>query len=231
MKNARFVHTLALGVTALAIGTAYADTVDGPGKPPVNVIFTFNVDSKIQSTTAGAYPIALSNGSGTAKITAKIDVDGDILGTTGSVVFDAFDSGGWAYQAYIGNFYGGHYCPNSGDATISVSAEVIVWKSNGFTLVQPCLISLGAVTLTTGTSGGFSGTRFTQPSPSMVAVPQVFTNPHGPLIGGLPPQYCDGEQTQTGRWLEIKNRFKTGGSGGVHLFNMNIDPHPYGNGC
>jgi hypothetical protein len=112
------------------IGTAYADTVNGPGSVPVNVIFTFNVDSKIQSTTGGAYAIQLSNGSGTAKITGKVDEDGNIL-TTGTVAFDAFDSGGWAYQAYSGNFYGGHYCPNSGVATISFSAEVVVWKSNG----------------------------------------------------------------------------------------------------
>jgi hypothetical protein len=99
-----------------------------------------------------------------------------------------------------------------------------------FTLNEPCLISLGTVTLTTETSGSFTGVRFTQPSPKMVAQPAAFTDPHGPLIG-WPPINCDGQATQTGRWAEIKDRFKTGGSAGVHLFNMNIDPHPYGDGC
>lgn len=168
---------------------------------------------------------------GTAKFTGKVWEDGDIW--TGSVVFDQIDDGTFVYFAYSNVWYGGHYCPNSGVATLSFSLEVMVTKYNGGSLTKPCLVSLGRVDATTETSGGVTGVRFTNPSPKMVGVSEVFTVPHGPIIGGLPTQYCDGEFQNVNPWLAIRNTFTgtSNSTGKITLTNMNFDPHPYGDGC
>ena len=212
-KLAAFSSVIALGIA----GTLYAATVDNPG----DVSFTSNVDSKIQSA-GGGDPIWVNHGN--ELIYGTVDSAGVTSFAQADITFDPnTDSHG--YTALLNPTAGasGTFCPNSGAATIAMSARIKITKvANVSIATTPCYIALNAgsaFTLTTGTSGTLTGASFKTSNPKFVA--QI---PLGTTVTGT----CTTTQKS-----QISGYY--GISGGTHadlqLFDAAISPTLTGTGC
>ncbi len=152
-----------LFVTVLVVGAAYADTVDNPGP----IIFEGNTDSSIESYGGGLK--MYTQGS---FIAGAVDSNGDTFFDEADIFFDVSeDANGYRTQLEATDDATGSYCPNSGAATIAMTARIRVTKVAG-TTITPCFITLNSgnpFTLTTGTSGSLSGASFRNVEPKLVA--------------------------------------------------------------
>ncbi len=162
MFKQAFVATLF--VTAM-VTVVYAATIDQPG----SVSFISNSDSKVQSSTGGAAPLFLQTGN--EGFLGTIAANGDISFDQVDIVFDAYtDGSGYTGQLQATASATGTFCPNSGAATITMSARIRVTEVSGGSISStPCFVVLrnsgntsNTFTLTTGTSGSYTGTDFTR---------------------------------------------------------------------
>jgi hypothetical protein len=136
------------------------------------------------------------------------------------------DPNGYRTQLQATGDATGTFCPNSGAATISMTARIRVTKYAGISIsTTPCFITLNsgtnAFTLTTGTSGSLSGSSFKSADPSLIAEVTLDAN-----IGGAT---CPGAAKTA-----LTNYYGLGSSpkGRVWLSGASVSPtNLTGNGC
>ena len=207
--------TVLLASMVVAVGSAYAATVNNPGA----IAFSGNVDSKITSYGGGGN-MFLNNGNMT--IPGSLDSNGDSFFDLLDIVFDANeDANGYRTQLQAIDDATGTYCPNSKHATINLAARIRVTKVAGTSITStPCFISINggsAFTLTTGTSGSLTGAAFSAAEPKLVAETTL-----GSLVTGT----CTTTQKNT-----IATYYGLG-SASIEIFVATISPTNFsGDGC
>jgi hypothetical protein len=216
MKNRSLVHVLSVAAVTLWVTSAYASTVDNPG----SIGFAANSDSHIWSGTG------LNMYTQNASIAGTIDSSGVSTFLLGDVSFNAYtDANNYTTLLQITADGSGTYCPNSGDATITLTGRIKVTKvANVSIAATPCYISINAgssFTLTTKTSGSITGTDFKHANPKLVVTMSL-----GSTVTGT----CTSAQKDS-----IHNYWGLGTTAGTttfQLFDATISPTNFtGTGC
>lgn len=157
---------ITMATLALLVTSAYAATVNNPG----TISFTPNGDSHWQ----------VGSGNGNELATTTFLIEGSVDGN-GDTSFESFDFGfevvedgnGYATQLQLLSDGTGTFCPNSGEATITITARIKITKYAGNSIAStPCYLLIDSgdpFTLTTDQSGNFVGERLTEPNPKFVA--------------------------------------------------------------
>jgi hypothetical protein len=197
----------------LFVSMASADIrIENPG----TINYTGNGDSKVQSAAGSSRPVYL-NLLSSMGILGEIDENGDATFESFDMAFDVDDQTGNTAQLQATAAATGTFCPVTGAATITMTARIRITEVTGNSIAStPCFIVLrnsantsNTFTLTTGTSGSYSGSPFTSANPAFAAE-VYFAAPTGTCSAAFKSA--------------IASIWGTGSTGGFQIFDAAITP-------